>query len=300
MIKLVRSVGVISISEELYSTRRLMEAAAKIGLRAHLINPIRVTLEVGGEAGTGRLLEDGQPLPVPELVIPRVGSRLTEWSLALLDALIAGGARSPVSADKLALAADKLRTAQALAAAGVPVVPTVALREPAHVDGALATIGGPPVVIKLKHGTQGTGVMSGPDQGSATSILDALMNLGHTALVQRRVEMSHPRDLRVLIAAGEPLAACWRHAREGEFRSNVHRGGQTSYAKLSMQAADIAIRAARAVGLPYCGVDLLPIDSGSGRGFQVLEVNGSPGFEGIEKANHGADLARPFLEAMLQ
>ncbi len=284
--------AILSVSESFYSTRRLLEAGRGLGLDMRRIDPIRVLVHAG--PGGPALTDDGQRVPVPEVVVPRVGSRLTEWSLAMLTALVDAGARCVVPAAAIRLAGDKLAATQRLAAAGLPTLATVAVREQAHIPYALEAVGGPPVVLKLIRGTQGTLVMTATDTAGALSTLGALVGLGHTVLVQRRVMMDRPRDLRVLMAGGEPLAACWRLAADGEFRANVHRGAAAAPATLTPELADLAARAAAAIGLPVCGVDLLPTDDG----WVVLEVNGSPGLEGIERAT-GRDLATDVLRSMI-
>lgn len=286
------SVGVISVSEALYSTRRLLEAGRALGLDMRRIDPIRVLVHAG--PGGPRLSDDGVDVPCPDVVIARIGAKLHEWGLAMLRALVDAGAASPVTPDAIRLAGDKLQTALRLAACGVRTVPTVAVREPCHVRDALAAVGGPPVVFKLLNGTQGQAVTVAPDQAGARATLELLVGLGHTVLVQPLLASSAPRDLRVLVVAGEPLAACWRVAAPGEFRSNVHRGGRALAAPLTDEAAALARAAAAALGLPLCGVDLIEAEGG----LAVLEVNGSPGLEGIEAAT-GRDLATPILRSVL-
>ena len=282
--------GVLSHSAELYSTRRLLEAAAARGIEAVRIDPIRVVIHV--DSGGPHLSDDGARLPAVGWLLPRVGSTLTDWGLALVDALVAGGAWCPGSADAIRRAQDKLATAHRLVAHGVPTVPAVALREAAHVEDAVAAAGGGPWVLKLRHGTQGRHVMAAPTAEAARSVAGSLVALGHTVLVQPWLSPADgsPRDLRVLVAGYEPIAACWRHARAGEFRANVHQGGATVAAELTPAAAELAAAAARALELPLCGVDLLPTHDG----LRVLEVNGSPGLEGIERAT-GRDLAGDVL-----
>jgi len=287
-------IAVLSHSAELYSTRRLLEAARALGHDAWQLDPIRVVVHAGGPSGAA-LSDDGAPVPLPDVVLPRVGSKLTAWGLNLLRTLRAAGVHAPVTAEALDLAHDKLATALRLAQAGVPTVPTVAVREPAHARDALEACPGPPWILKLPRGTQGVGVTRAPDRATARAILDALIGLGHTVLLQPALGPSPPRDLRVLVAGGRALAAVWRHAPPGEFRSNVHRGGRTEAAPLTPAITTLAQDAAAALRLSVCGVDLVEREDGS---LTVLEVNGSPGLEGIERATR-RDLATPLVEASL-
>ncbi len=285
----------LSHSAAFYSTRRLIEVATARGLRPQLVDPVRVTLDATNLAAP--LQEDGGPLPRFDLALPRIGATLTEWSLALLEALVASGAHPLVPAHALRDAQDKLTTAVRLAAAGVPTVRTVALREPAHIDDALAAVGGAPVVIKLRHGTQGRHVMSAPTTAAARSVLGSLTSLGHACLIQPWLRAApdgaRPRDLRVLVVGGRAVAGCWREAPPDDFRSNVHQGAGVVAARLDDDSRSLAERAARAVDLPVCGVDLMPTTE---HGLVVLEVNGSPGLEGIEAAT-GLDLAGMIVDS---
>ncbi|MCB9730374.1 MAG: RimK family alpha-L-glutamate ligase [Deltaproteobacteria bacterium] len=277
--------AILSHSESFYSTRRLLEAARAVGLAASLIDPVRVTLSASG--GPGPLFQDGAPLAAPELLVPRIGARLTGWGLALVQGLVDAGSFSAAQAQAIGRAQDKLATTQRLAAAGLPVVPTVAVREPAHADRALEALGGAPVVVKLREGSQGRQVLLARNDGEARRLIGSLTARGQAVLVQPLVEAARGRDLRVLVIGGEPQAAVWRVAAAGEFRSNLHLGGRAEAAELNAEAGELARRAARAMDLPLCGVDLLP----SGDRLRVLEVNASPGLEGVEAAT-GRDLAR--------
>ncbi|MEZ4268189.1 MAG: RimK family alpha-L-glutamate ligase [Myxococcota bacterium] len=279
-----KTVVILSHSESFYSTRRLMEACAAQGLVATRVDPVAASLEPR-RGGTG-LRVDGRELETPDLLIPRVGARLTGWGMALVQALVDAGATSAASAAAIGQAQDKLATTQRLVAAGVPTVPTLAIREPVHADQALDTIGGAPVVVKLREGSGGEQVHLARDSASAKALLERLTAQHATVLVQPFIEAKPARDLRVLIIGGQAIAACWRYASDGEFRANVHRGGRVECATLTDEVREVAQAAARALSLPVCGVDLMPHPAG----FPVLEVNASPGLQGIEAAT-GRDLA---------
>ena len=283
--------AVLSHSEGFYTTRRLMEEARAAGLTVTRIDPTRVVLAVDSKAP---LLEDGVPLPIPDIIVPRVGSTLTDWGLAILRALRGAGAWSPASATAMALAQDKLGSSLELHAARVPVLPTLALREAAHIDDALGHLDTERFVVKRPKGTQGRGVMSAPDPPSARALLEGLLVDQGITLTQPLVELTTTRDLRVLVIGGEAYTACWREAAPGEFRSNVHLGGVTSTAELDASTAKLAERAAEAIGLTTCGVDLIETPDG----LVVLEVNGSPGIEGLETAT-GLNVAGEMISSMV-
>lgn len=285
-------VTLISHSDAFYSTRRLLVAGSALGLAMGRVDPVRVLIE--SHPGRPRLTEDGAEVPVPDVVLPRVGARLAKWSLAMLEAWIVRGAFSAVTPAAIARAGDKLATHARLDAAGLPVLPTIAVRERYHIPHALAAVGGDAWVLKRRKGTGGAGVALVHDARSARSVLEALIARNKTILVQPFVRMEVARDLRVLVLGGDPIAACWRVAAQDEFRANVHRGGRPAPAELDADARDLAARAARAMDLPFCGVDLIETPAG----WVVIEVNGSPGLEGIEAAT-GRDLATPYLERWL-
>jgi len=290
----------ISHSESYYSTRRLLEAGQRLGYVMARVDPIRVVLRAAGSPGAGAInslpgiLEDGVEHAVPDVVMPRIGATLQSWSLALLEAWLIRGARSALAPTAIAHASDKVLTTLRLVAAGVPVVPTLAVREPFHVDSALDQLGADAWIMKSRTGTGGGGVALVHGRSSARSVLGALTAQRETVLVQPFVRTAPTRDLRVLIAGMEPLAAYWREAQGDEFRANVHRGGKAREAgadELPAGALDLALAAARATGLPFSGIDLIE----TANGLAVLEVNASPGFQGVEEAT-GRDLATPFVQ----
>jgi ribosomal protein S6--L-glutamate ligase len=278
------SVGIISHFEALYSTRRFVEAALAQGLRPFRIDPVEVTVRLCGASSA--VWGPGGPVEVPDLLIPRVGTRLGGFELALVRALVAAGSTPTAAPAALAWAQDKVVTTQRLRDAGVPILATVVLREAAQTDAAVQALGGLPVVVKRRVGSQGRGVWRADTLTAARAAVAELTEGGDIALIQPLVVTEPVRDLRVLVIGGEPAAACWRTAATGEFRANLHRGGRVEAAALTERTADLARQAARATELPVCGVDLLPV----GADFAVLEVNASPGLEGIEAAT-GRDLA---------
>jgi ribosomal protein S6--L-glutamate ligase len=293
----VLAITLISHSDGYYSTRRLLEAGQRLGYDMRRVDPVRVVLGMVAGANpegavTPAIFEDGVEVPVPDVVVPRIGAKLGDWSLAMLETWILRGARCPIAPAAIARASDKVLTTLKLVEAGLPVVPTVAVREPFHVDSALALLPGSSWVIKARVGTGGDGVALVHGAMSARSVLGALTASHETILVQPHVETRPTRDLRVLVAGGEPLCAYWREAHDEDFRANVHRGGRTREAdNLTAGALELALAASFATGLPFAGIDLIETRSG----LAVLEVNASPGFQGAEEAS-GRDLATPFLQ----
>ncbi|PKN59089.1 MAG: 30S ribosomal protein S6--L-glutamate ligase [Deltaproteobacteria bacterium HGW-Deltaproteobacteria-14] len=281
-------VTILSHSERFYTTRRLLAAGAALGHQMASVDPVSVAIALSPSGP--RLIAGGAVVRVPEVVIPRIGVRLARWSGSLLGAWIAAGAYSAVTPEAIARAGDKLATSERLLAAGLPILPTVAIREPGHVEQALSTLGGDAWVLKRRRGSGGDGVVLVRGFDCARSALEAWVGAGHTALVQPYVALDPVRDLRVLVLGGEPTAAAWRHAAPGEFRANVHRGGRPVAAELTSETRDLAARAAAASELACCGVDLLETPTG----WVVLEVNASPSLEGIEAAT-GRDLATPYV-----
>jgi ribosomal protein S6--L-glutamate ligase len=280
----------------LYATRRLHEAAQRLGWEPSTVDPARVALRATPSPG---VFEDGVEVPRPDAMIPRLTGALAPWGRAVVETWATAGVPCPVGAEALARAQDKLATALRLQAAGVPTVPTAALREPWHADEAL--LGLVPAsegawVVKLTDGSGGLGVARGEGPASALAIAQLAARAG-VALVQPWLRTTPVRDLRVLVAGHEPLAACFREAAPGEFRANFHRGATlraATRASLPDGAEAIAVAAARALELPFCGVDLLEGPDG----VAVLEVNASPGLEGLERAT-GRDLATPFVARWL-
>lgn len=290
----VLRVTLISHSESYYSTRRLLEAGRQLGHEMARVDPVRVVLRVSGDRGGPSILEDGQVHPVPDVVMPRIGAMLGAWSRSLLEAWIIQGARSAIAPEAIAIASDKVLATLRLTAAGVPTVPTLTLREPFHVESVLDELPGEAWVIKSRTGTGGNGVVMATGRPSARSVLSALTARHDTVLVQPYLSLGPARDLRVLVAGMEPLAAYWREADGDEFRTNVHRGARARPVPLDAApegALDTALAAARTLSLPFSGVDLIE----TGDGLAVLEVNASPGFEGAEEAT-GLDLATPFVQ----
>jgi ribosomal protein S6--L-glutamate ligase len=284
-------VALVTASPAAYGSVRLREALTRLGHLPEMVDPARVVVRVGETSG---VFEDGRELPPPDVIVPRVTGPLSPWACAVVGAWVARGVPCPNPPEAIARAHDKLATALALAAARVPAVQTLAVREPRHADAAIPSLVPSPEgawVVKLPAGAAGLGVARAEGDAAARALAELAASGAGVALVQPWIRTEPVSDLRVLVAGFEPLAAMRRRAPEGEFRANVHRGARgVAEPHLGAALGALAVEAARAVGLPFCGVDLLE----AGDGATVLEVNATPGFEGMERA-WGADLATPFM-----
>ena len=274
-------VVILSRSRALYSTRRLVEACKREGLSPQVLDPLELFLLVG-DGGAKLFHREGKRQPGRiDLAIPRIGSTITDYGLMVIQQLETMGVPVLNGARATALSRDKLRCLQLLSSHGLSIPRTTVLRHPAQLSLALAEVGGPPAVLKVVQGSQGIGVMLLETAESIRSVLDSLWSLGQIILLQEFVEESRGRDIRVLVVGGKVLIAMRRQARAGEFRSNIHRGGSGSVVQLDESYSRAAVKAAEVLGLPVAGVDLLEGADGP----KVLEVNPSPGFEGLEAAS---------------
>lgn len=273
----------------LYSTRRFREVARQRGHQLEIADPLECALELSPDGP--RLLVQGQPLKDIDAALPRIGASLPGQGVAVVSHLEAMGVPVLNASVAIRRARDKLLALQVLAMSGIHVPRTVLARAASQVDLALEIVGGPPVVLKLLQGTQGVGVILAETRAAVSSTLDALWALGQDVLLQEYVVESAGRDVRVLVVGGRIVAAMRRQARNGEWRSNIHRGGAGTRIELDPTYVATAIAAARAIGLDVAGVDLL-----EGRdGPRVIEVNASPGFEGLERVC-GVDVASAIFD----
>jgi len=283
--------AVLSRRRSLYSTRRLLEAAERRGHETLVLDPLQCSLVVGRGAPvvTYRGL-DGR-LPAIDVVLPRIGASITEHGLAVVTQFDMMGVPIVNRAQPIARSRDKLRALQILARAGVAIPKTVMARHPSQVQRALQIVGGPPAILKLVRGTQGIGVILAETEQAAQQVVETLWSLGMTVLVQEFIEESEGRDVRVIVVGARAVAAMRRQARLGEFRSNVHRGAAATAVERAPALERVALKACRALRLDVAGVDVLESRSGP----KVLEVNSSPGLEGIERAT-GKDVASAIVE----
>ncbi|MBD9435134.1 30S ribosomal protein S6--L-glutamate ligase [Pseudoxanthomonas sp. PXM03] len=281
--------AILSRNGKLYSTRRLVEAARQRGHTARVLDPLRCYMRI---ASTGfQLHYKGRSLADYDAVIPRIGASITRYGTAVLRQFELMGTYSPNPSDAILRARDKLRTHQLLAAQGIDLPVTVFGDNPDDTHDLLSMLGPPPHVIKLNEGAQGAGVMLTEKPSASRSVVEALRGLYASFVVQEFIAEAEGADLRCFVVGDEVVASMRRQAPEGDFRSNLHRGGTAQHAVATEEECAVAIRAARVLGLGVAGVDLIRAK----RGPLVLEVNSTPGLEGIE-AVCGVDVAGRIVE----
>tara|TARA_B110000208_G_scaffold97630_1_gene122070 strand:+ start:427 stop:1302 length:876 start_codon:yes stop_codon:yes gene_type:complete len=273
------NIVILSRNKDLYSTRRLVEEAEKRNHIVEVIDPLSCDLIIENEKPT--ILYKDKYLDYVDAIIPRIGASVTFYGCAVVRQFEMMNVFSSVSSDAIIRSRDKLRSFQHLSKAGVDMPKTVFTNYSRDVEKVIAQVGGTPVVIKLLEGTQGIGVVLAESKIAAESVLEAFNGLEARALIQEYISEAKGADLRALIVDEQVVGAMKRQGKEGEFRSNLHRGGTYEHYKLSDAEIKIAIKAARKLKLPICGVDLLQSD----RGPLVMEINSTPGLEGIESAS---------------
>ena len=271
-------IAVLSTIKNLYSTRRLVEAARSRGHECVVIDHSQCY--VGIKQGNPSIHYKGEDLSDIDAIIPRIGASVTFYGSAIVRQFEVMGVISANPSQSITRSRDKLRCMQILSGAGIGMPITGFARRTRDVDDLIKMVGGPPLVIKLLEGTQGIGVVLAETKKAASSVIEAFYGLGNNILIQEYIKESKGTDIRAFVVDGRVVGAMKRTAKEGEFRSNLHRGGSAEVIKLNKTERETAVRAARELGLTVCGVDMLPSD----RGPLVLEVNSSPGLEGIEKA----------------
>lgn len=275
----------------LYSHRRIVEAARARGHTIDVINTLHVHMNI--TSNNPVLRYGGKTLPVYEAVIPRIGASITNYGLAVLRQFEMQGVFPLNESVAIGRPRDKLRALQLLARAGVGLPVTAFAHGPRQASEVIAEVGGAPVVIKLLEGTQGMGVILAETEASARSIIEAFSAANVNILIQEYVREASGHDLRVLVVGGKIVAAMKRVGGKGEFRSNLHRGGRAEAATLTPDEEMTALKSVDALGLNVAGVDMLR----SNRGPLVMEVNASPGIEGIEKAT-GIDIAGAMIDLL--
>ncbi|MBB1472812.1 MULTISPECIES: 30S ribosomal protein S6--L-glutamate ligase [unclassified Luteimonas] len=281
--------AILSRNGKLYSTRRLVEAARLRGHSVRVLDPLRCYMRIGVDGFT--MHYKGRPLAGYGAVIPRIGTSINRYGNAVLHQFELMGCHTPNPSAANMAARDKLRCHQLLAAKGIDMPVTVFGDNPDDTVDLLAMLGPPPHVIKLNEGTQGAGVMLTEKPSASRSVVEALRGLYANFLVQEFIAEAEGADLRCFVVGNEVVAAMRRQAPAGDFRANLHRGGEAEAVEVTDGQADVAVRAAQGLGLGVAGVDLVL----SARGPLVLEVNASPGLEGIERSS-GVDVAGRIIE----
>ena len=281
--------AILSRNTKLYSTRRLVEAARQRGHTVRVLDPLRCYMRISSDGFAMRY--KGKPIEAYDAVIPRFAASVTRYGNAVLHQFEQMGSYAPNPSAAFARARDKLRCHQLLAAEGIGLPVTVFGDNPDDTDDLLAMLGPPPHVIKLNEGMQGAGVMLTEKPSASRGVVEALRGLYANFLVQEFIAEAQGADLRCFVVGDRVLGAMQRQAPAGDFRSNLHRGGVATAVEATADECAVAVRAAKVVGLGIAGVDLIR----SARGPLVLEVNASPGLEGIEAAT-GLDIAGGIVE----
>ncbi len=286
-------IGILSRSSQLYSTSRMRAVCEKRGHQVQIINPLRCYMNVSKRHPEihfqGRVLENY------DAIIPRIGSSITFYGTAVVRQFEMMSVYTLNNEKSINRSRNKLVSMQLLAQHGIPMPRTGFADSPGDTEDLLDLVGGVPVVIKLTEGTQGMGVVLGETKKAAESVIEALRGLQATFLVQEYIEEANGADIRCFVVGNEVVASMKRHAKEGDFRSNLHRGGYAVAEQISTEERKIAIQASQILGLDVAGVDLLRSNNGP----LVLEVNSSPGLEGIEKST-GVDVASKMIDYLEQ
>ena len=270
--------AILSRNKNLHSIRRLLEEGNRAKVQCDVINPLDCQLVVDGRKSD--IMVGSALLPRYDLVLPRIGASITDYGLAVVKQFESQGVSAVNGSHAIAQSRDKMRCLQVLAHAGIRVPKTVLTRNTRSLRAVIERVGGMPAVMKILQGTQGLGVMLAHSPVSLGSVMETLQGLDQDVIVQQFLAEGAGRDYRAFVIGGRVVAAMMRTAPPGEFRTNIHRGGEGTLVKLPKSYERAALRACKVLGLQIAGVDLME----SRKGPMVIEVNSSPGFEGIERA----------------
>lgn len=289
MSKKILNLGILSRNEKLYSTNRLKEAALALGHSVKVMDYLQCYMNIAEKNSLIRY--KGNILELPDAIIPRIGANRTFYGTAILRQFEMKGIYTINRSIAITRSRDKLRSLQLLARKGVNLPATGFAHAHGDIQDLMAMVGGPPFIIKLIEGTQGIGVVLVETEKTAESVLQAMIELRGNLIVQEYIKESNGSDIRCFVIGDKVVAAMKRQAKAGDFRSNVHRGGSAVAVKITKAERELAVTAAKVMGLQMAGVDLLR----SSRGSLVIEVNSSPGLEGIEAAT-GKDIATLIIQ----
>lgn len=282
------NIKILSRNKDLYSTQRLVEAAKKRKHEVEVIDPLKCDIVI--EKRKPNVYFKGHYITDVDAIIPRIGSSVTFYGTAVVRQFEMMGAFTTTDSEALVRSRDKLRSLQVLSKAKIGLPKTVFTNYSRDVEGVINQVGGTPLVIKLLEGTQGLGVVLAETKNAARSVIEAFNGLQARVIVQEFIKEAKGADIRAFVVDGHVVGAMKRQGKEGEFRSNLHRGGTAEVIQLSDEEEVAAVRACKALGLGVAGVDMLQ----SARGPLILEVNSSPGLEGIERAT-GKDIAKTII-----
>ncbi|MEO9529292.1 30S ribosomal protein S6--L-glutamate ligase [Roseibium sp.] len=284
-------IAMLARNAKLYSHQRLKEAAEQRGHELDIIDTLRCYMNIASRRP--EIFYNGEKLTGYDAVIPRIGASITFYGMAVLRQFEMMGVYPLNESVAIGRSRDKLRSMQLLARDGIGLPVTTFAHDPKQTEEVLKLAGGAPIVIKLLEGTQGIGVVLADTDRSAKSVVEAFRGAGVNILMQEFIKEAGGTDIRAIVVGGKVVAAMKRTGAEGEFRSNLHRGGSAQIVKLSTEERATAVRAAKSLGLNACGVDMLRANHGP----VIMEVNSSPGLEGVEKAT-GLDIAGKIIEQL--
>ncbi len=282
------NIVILSRNPDLYSTQRLVEEGEKRNHLMEVIDPLKCDIIIEKEKPT--IYYKDRYLDYVNAVIPRIGASVTFYGCAVVRQFEMMGIFTITTSDAIQRSRDKLRSLQRLSKAGIGMPKTVFTNYSRDVEEVIEHVGGVPVIIKLLEGTQGLGVVLAETRNAAESVLEAFNGLEARVIVQEFIKEAKGADIRALLVDGQVVGAMKRQGKDGEFRSNLHRGGTAEIIKLNEAELKLAMNAARVLKLPVCGVDMLQ----SARGPLLLEVNSTPGLEGIEGAT-GKNIAKAII-----
>ncbi|VGO18125.1 30S ribosomal protein S6--L-glutamate ligase [Pontiella sulfatireligans] len=282
-------IAILSRNAKLYSTRRLKETAEAKGHEVQIIDVLRAYMNIASHKPT--IHYKGEPIEGIDAVIPRIGASVTFYGASVLRQFEMMGVYPLNESVAITRSRDKLRSLQLLSRKGIGLPLTGFANKPDDIKDMIKMVGGAPLVVKLLEGTQGIGVVLAETQKAAESVIEGFMGVKANILVQEYIKEAGGADIRCLVVGGKVVASMKRQAAAGEFRSNLHRGGSASLIRITPEERSTAVRAAKIMGLNLAGVDLLR----SNHGPVVMEVNSSPGLEGIETST-GKDIAGLIIE----
>lgn len=286
-------IAILSRNRALYSTKRLIESIENKGHEAMILDHLKCDIVI--ERDHPAIFYKGEKLKGIDAVIPRIGASVTFYGAAVVRQFEMMGVPTAVESQALVRSRDKLRSLQILARSNVGMPKTVFTNYSKEVKKIIDSVGGAPLIVKLLEGTQGYGVVLAPTRKAAESIIEAFHSMKARVIVQEFIEEAKGADIRAFVIGNKVVGAMKRQGKEGEFRSNLHQGGTGQLVKLSKNEREMALTAAKAMGLSIAGVDMLQ----SERGPLVLEVNSSPGLEGIEKTTN-KDIASEVINYVIK
>ena len=283
-------IAILSVSALVHSTRRIIEEAQDLGHYVEIIDHTQCSVKLG--KGKPRIYIGSEDITTAfDAIIPRIGAKVTRHGASIVQQFEMNKVFTSARSLGIIRARNKVRTYQIMAHKGLPIPETLFSINPYNVEDQLQLIGGPPVIIKVQEGTHGLGVILAETKKSAKSIIDTFYKMNTNILLQQYIEEANGEDLRILVVGGKVVASMMRSSESDDFRSNIHRGAATKAVNITKKEAKIAIDATKYLGLGVAGVDLIR----SKKGPLLLEVNASPGLQGIEEAT-GENVAKKIVE----